>query len=123
MLNLIFADILSFMNSGFLQELVTTGTAGGMEITPAFLLIAAIVTEIPIMMILLAHVLKHQINRWVNIIGYAWGGVTLQSAPPTPSRTREKSKEYGTPDVFQLRDIPEPVPKAGEVLRARLNLA
>ncbi len=100
MLNLIFADILSFMNSGFLQELVTTGTAGGMEITPAFLLIAAIVTEIPIMMILLAHVLKHQINLWVNIIGYA-----------------------GTPDVFQLRDIQEPVPKAGEVLRARLNLA
>ena len=100
MLNPIFADILSFMNSGFLQELVTTGTAGAMEITPAFLLIAAIVTEIPIMMILLAHVLKHQINRWVNIIGYA-----------------------GTPDVFQLRDSPEPVPKAGEVLRARLNLA
>lgn len=78
MLNPIFADILSFMNSGFLQELVTTGTAGGMEITPAFLLIAAILTEIPIMMILLAHVLKYQINRWVNIIGYAWGGVTLQ---------------------------------------------
>lgn len=67
MLNMIFADIFSFMTAGFLQEL-STGYAGGIRITQGFLLGAAIVTEIPIAMVILSRVLKPALNRWANII-------------------------------------------------------
>lgn len=68
MLNMIFADIFSFMNPRFLQELMTTVHAREIEVTPVFLSIAAIVTEIPIMMVLLSRALTYRINRWLNII-------------------------------------------------------
>ncbi len=67
MLNMIFADIFSFMNPGFLQELMT-GYAGQVQITQIFLLVAAIVVEIPIAMVLLSRVLKYRANRWANLI-------------------------------------------------------
>ena len=67
MFNMVFADILSFMYPGFLKE-VMTGYAGGVHITPGFLLGAAVVTEIPIAMIVLSRVLKHGANRWANIV-------------------------------------------------------
>lgn len=67
MFNMVFADVLSFMNPDFLKE-VATGYAGAVRITPGFLLIAAIMLEIPIIMIILSRVLKDGINRWVNII-------------------------------------------------------
>ena len=68
MFNMAFADIFSFMYPGFLQQIMT-GNADGTQITPGFLLIAAIVTEIPIAMVFLSRLLKHGANRWVNIIG------------------------------------------------------
>ncbi len=67
MFNMLSADILSFMDSGFLKKLMT-GYAGEIQITQGFLLIAAIVLEIPIAMIFLSRVLKYRINRWANII-------------------------------------------------------
>jgi predicted anti-sigma-YlaC factor YlaD len=67
MLNMIFADILSFMDSKFLQELMT-GYAGDVQITPSFLLLAAVCLEIPIAMVLLSRLLKYRINRWANIM-------------------------------------------------------
>lgn len=67
MFNMVFADILSFMYPGFLAE-VMAGHAGGVQITPGFLLIAAVLTEIPIAMIVLSRVLKHRANRWANIV-------------------------------------------------------
>lgn len=79
MFNMVFADILSFMYPGFLQE-VMTGYAGGTQITPGFLLAAAVVTEIPIAMIVLSRMLKRRVNRWANIaagvitIAYVIGG-------------------------------------------------
>jgi hypothetical protein len=79
MCNMIFADILSFMYPGFLKE-VMAGYAGGVRITPGFLLLAAVLTEIPIAMIVLSRVLKHRANRWANIaagvvtIAYVAGG-------------------------------------------------
>jgi hypothetical protein len=66
MFNMVFADILSFMYPGFLSE-VMAGHAGGVQITPGFLLVAAILTEVPIAMIVLSRVLKHRANRWANI--------------------------------------------------------
>lgn len=67
MLNMIFADIYGFMYPGFLQGIMT-GYAEGLEITGNLLLIAAVMTEIPIVMVLLSRVLSHPINRWVNIM-------------------------------------------------------
>ena len=67
MFNMAFADILSFTNPDFLKE-VLAGTAGGVQITPGFLLLAAIILEIPIAMIFLSRILAYQANRWANII-------------------------------------------------------
>ena len=82
MFNMVFADILSFIYPGALKE-VLTGYAGGVYVTPSFLLGAAVVTEIPIAMIVLSRVLKHGANRWANIvagvitIAYVIGGGSL----------------------------------------------
>ena len=73
MLNMICADILSFMNSGFLQELMT-GYAGEVHITSSFLLLAAIFLEIPIVMVVLSRLLNDRVNRWANLIA---GGITI----------------------------------------------
>lgn len=67
MFNMVFADILSFMNPGFLKELMT-GYAGEIQITQGLLLVFAIVLEIPIAMIFLSRALKYGANRWANII-------------------------------------------------------
>ena len=66
MFNMIFADILSFMNPGFLEEIVT-GT-GEIQITQGLLLVFAILLEIPIAMVVLSRILKRGANRWANII-------------------------------------------------------
>jgi Family of unknown function (DUF6326) len=68
MFNMVFADIFSFMYPGALQQIMA-GNADVTPITPEFLLIAAIVTEIPIAMVFLSRLLKYEANRWVNIIG------------------------------------------------------
>jgi hypothetical protein len=68
MFNMVFADIFSFMYPGFLQQIMT-GNADGAQVTPGFLLIAAMVTEISIAMVFLSRLLKYGVNRWVNIIG------------------------------------------------------
>jgi hypothetical protein len=67
MFNMVFADIFSFMYPGVLKQIMT-GNAEQIQITPEFLLIAAIVTEIPIAMVFLSRLLGYGANRWVNII-------------------------------------------------------
>ncbi len=67
MLNMVFADIFSIM-----IELVKGGTIdiiGGDVVTT--MAIAAVVTNIPILMIFLSRVLKHKLNRILNIIAAA----------------------------------------------------
>lgn len=66
MFNILAADILSFMYPGFLKE-VMAGNAGQVQITPEFLLIAAVLLEIPIAMIVLTRILSDKMNRLVNI--------------------------------------------------------
>src|SRR5512147_3248084 len=68
MFNMVFADILSFMYPGFMAQILA-GLAEGTAITPMFLLIAGVVTEISIAMVFLSRFLKHGVNRWANIIG------------------------------------------------------
>jgi hypothetical protein len=67
MLNMIYADILSFMSAGVLKQFLA-GNAGGIAITPAFLLLVAVLTEIPIAMALLTQVLPQRAARWANVI-------------------------------------------------------
>ena len=66
MLNMIFADILTFMSPGALQQILA-GTAEGLQITPGFLLVAAVVAEVPIAMVLLSLLLPQRTARWANI--------------------------------------------------------
>lgn len=65
MFTMIFADILSFITPGVMKEIVE-GTAEVIP-TPSLLLIFAILLEIPIMMIFLSRILKHKLNRILNI--------------------------------------------------------
>ena len=73
MLNMIFADILSFLDPSFLAE-VGTGSVGGVQISEGFLLIVAVVTEVAIAMVVLSRVLRYRANRWANVIA---AGVTI----------------------------------------------
>jgi Sec-independent protein secretion pathway component TatC len=66
MFNMVFADIVGFMNPGALENIMK-GTVG-LEITQELLLVFSIVLEIPIAMIFLSRVLKYGANRWANII-------------------------------------------------------
>lgn len=66
MLNMIFADILSFMSPGTLQQILA-GNADGIQITPGFLLLAAVVAEVPISMVLVTLLVPQRAARWANI--------------------------------------------------------
>jgi hypothetical protein len=67
MLNMIFADILSFMSAGTLQQIMA-GHADGITITPGLLLLFAVMTEVPIAMVVLSLVLPQRAARWTNVI-------------------------------------------------------
>jgi hypothetical protein len=66
MFNMVFADIIGFMNPGALEEIIT-GTVG-IEITQGLLLVFSILLEIPIAMIVLSRILQYRANRWANIV-------------------------------------------------------
>src|SRR5262245_337439 len=66
MFNMVFADIVGFMNPGSLEAIMTG--AVGFEITQELLLVFSILLEIPIAMIFLSRVLKDSANRWANIV-------------------------------------------------------
>jgi Sec-independent protein secretion pathway component TatC len=66
MFNMVFADILTFIKPGALQEL-WAGQAG-VHVTPGLLLVFAILIEIPIAMIFASRLLKPGPNRWLNTV-------------------------------------------------------
>jgi uncharacterized protein DUF6326 len=66
MFNMVFADILTFIKPGALQE-VWAGQAG-VQITDGLLLVFAVLLEIPIAMIFVSRILKPGANRWANTI-------------------------------------------------------
>jgi len=66
MFNMVFADILSFITPGVLQEMMT-GFAGDVRLTQGILLVFALLLEIPIAMIFLSRYLGRSANRWANI--------------------------------------------------------
>ncbi len=69
MFNMVFADILTFIKPGALQEL-WAGQAG-VEITQGVLLGFAVLLEIPIAMIFVSRVLRGAANRWANTVAAA----------------------------------------------------
>lgn len=81
--NMVFADIFSFMYPGAMAQIVAGTPVDGTVITPIFLLVAAVITEISIAMVFLSRFLKPGINRWVNVAGavvtilWVFGGGSL----------------------------------------------
>jgi hypothetical protein len=70
MFNIVFADILGFLSPGFLDK-VQSGVIDGVTITPSFLLIAAVLLQIPILMIFLTQVLPRNPARITNYAAVA----------------------------------------------------
>ncbi|MBI5184203.1 MAG: hypothetical protein HZA01_00530 [Nitrospinae bacterium] len=68
MFNMVFADIVGFLNPGTLEEMIA------MKPTQGMLLVFSILLEIPIAMIVLSRFLKYKANRWANIIA---GAITI----------------------------------------------
>jgi len=68
MFNMAFADIIGMMYPGFMAKIVAGTPVDGTVVTPTLLLIGAFILEIPTAMIFLSRLLKHGINRWVNMI-------------------------------------------------------
>jgi len=66
MFNMVFADILTFITPGKLQDL-WAGQAG-VHVTPGLLLVFALLLEIPIAMIFVSRILKRGPNRWTNTV-------------------------------------------------------
>lgn len=68
LINMIFADIFSFMLPDNLRNMLS-GNADGIAVTPAFMLLAAVMTEISMIMIIASRLLNYRLNRWANILG------------------------------------------------------
>src|SRR5215210_8593889 len=65
-LSYLYCDIISLMDPELLKQYLA-GNINGLAFTPGFLLGAAILISIPILMVLLSRVLPYRANRWANI--------------------------------------------------------
>lgn len=68
--NYIMCDVLTSMEAPVLQQLIK-GQVAGINVTPEFLLFAAISLEIPFIMIVLSRVLPFKINKISNVAASA----------------------------------------------------
>ena len=75
-LNYIYADVYTlFFNPVLKPEAwkeFLAGDAGGIQVTPGFVLVTAILMETAIAMVLLSRVLPYRANRWANILSGAF---------------------------------------------------
>lgn len=65
-LNYLYADVMTLMNPAILRKMVAGGVEG-VQVTPEFLLAAAVLMETSIAMTFLAKFLPYRANRWANI--------------------------------------------------------
>ena len=65
-LSYLYCDVMSLMDPELLRQYLR-GNVNGLAFTPGFLLGAAILISIPIIMVLLSRVLNYRANRWANI--------------------------------------------------------
>ena len=63
--NMVFADVVGFMNPGALERIIG-GEEAAFEITQGLLVVFAVLLEIPIAMILLSRVLNRRANQLAN---------------------------------------------------------
>lgn len=72
LLNMIYADIIGYLEPGRLEAMM----AGefGFEMTPAILVAISLIQAIPISMVLFSRLLRDGVNRWANVIA---GIITL----------------------------------------------
>lgn len=61
MFNMIFADVIGFMNTGFLEQMITMKPHEGL------VLVVSLMVEIPIAMILCSRFLPYKANRLANL--------------------------------------------------------
>lgn len=76
MFNYLYCDVMTLMDPVMLKQFMT-GDFGDIQMNENFLLGAAIMMEVPIAMILLSRILKHNINRWMNIIAGAFKTIIM----------------------------------------------
>src|SRR3989304_3612950 len=87
MFNMVFADVVGFMNPGALEEIMKGQT--GFEITQALLVAFAVLLEIPIAMIFLSRVLNRRPSQLANTavvvltILFVIGGGSETLRPPS----------------------------------------
>ena len=75
-LNYLYADVYTLTFNPVLKpeawKEFLAGSAGGVQITPGFVLVTAILMETAIAMVLLSRVLPYRANRWANILSGAF---------------------------------------------------
>lgn len=59
------ADIIGFIEPGTLENIINGNV--GFEITPTMILVFSLLQVIPILMILVARLVRRGVNRWLNI--------------------------------------------------------
>nr|WP_070959242.1 DUF6326 family protein [Hyphomonas sp. Mor2] len=67
-LNTFARDFHELGRDGMLEQMMS-GIINGVEITEALMLVGGIMSEVPILMVLLSLMLKRPINRWVTMSG------------------------------------------------------
>lgn len=81
--NMIFRDLHEFLRTGYLDELLAM-TSNGAQVSQGLLLAAAIVLEVPILMIFLTQVLEVKISRWANMATAVFILIAIVSNNLTP---------------------------------------
>lgn len=67
-LNTFARDLHELGREGMLEQMLT-GVVNGVEITETLMLIGSVMSEVPILMVLLSLFLTRSVNRWVTMIG------------------------------------------------------
>lgn len=65
--NYIYCDVFTLHHADYLEAFLA-GRVGSMEITETFLLVYALIMQIPMIMIVLSHILSFKLNRNLNIV-------------------------------------------------------
>jgi hypothetical protein len=65
--NYIYCDVFTLHDANFLKAFLS-GTVGNMKITEEFLLMFAVVMQVPMIMIVLSGTLTYQLNKYFNIV-------------------------------------------------------
>jgi len=63
--NMIFADIMGFMNPGDLEKIIQGDV--GITLNQPILLLISVIQVVPIFMVVLSRILDYPLNRWINI--------------------------------------------------------